>query len=495
VARAVIAAALLAASSARAEMPPPYGGRVVASLLSAPYGLDPVRAQSWAEVVVVGLVFDPLYRLLPDGTIAPHLAEALPVVSPDGLQMRVKLRAGVRFHDGKPVRAADAAASLTRAQKAQATEWALAPVKKIAVEGDTIVLTLKRAAPELAVRLAMPQLSVTPSGKAPGATAVGTGPFAVRRLVDAERRLELVAAPEHFAGRPYVDAISLRWFAGADDEPRAYEAGEADVSLRGPVAFAGHNPKYPTDDDEGGRLLLVYLGFGKAHPELLADSTFRKGVSLALNRAVFKNLGTGEKVVPALLPESPDLGGRMPPVAELAARPGDALDAFKRVAQRRPELEAGLAHKGSLPLELLVDETRPDDVEVAARVVAALDRAGLTVTYRALPPKEFNRRVKAGQCDLYLDQLAAPSPDALAEYAVAFAAAGDRWPMRRIEDGRFTLDTAQSAFADRLPVVPLYHRAVRAHHKRVLRHLAFDPLGRLSFADAWLLPRIPEDAP
>jgi ABC-type transport system substrate-binding protein len=496
VARALAAAALLlSAAPARAELPPPYGGKVVATLLSAPHGLDPVRAQSWAELAVVGLVFDPLYRLAPDGTVVPHLAAAMPVVSADGLELRVQLRAGARFHDGKAIRPSDAAASLTRAQKGQATEWALANVKKISVDGDTVVLALKRAAPDLPVRLAMPQLSVTPSGKPPGAAAVGSGPFSVRRFSDADRRLDLVAVPDHFGGRPFVDAITFRWYAGPDDEPRAYEAGEADVSLRGPVAFAGHTPKYPTEEDEGARLLLVFLGFGKAHPELLADATFRRGVSLALNRATFKNLGTGEKVAPALLPESPDLGGRTSAAGELAARPSEALEAFKRVAQTRPELEAGLSQKGSLPLELLVDETRPDDVEVAARIVAALDRAGLSVKYQALAPKEFSRRVRQGQCDFFVDQLVAPSPDALAEYAAAFAAGADRWPIRRIEEGRFTLEAAQGAFVDRLPVVPLYHRAVRVHHKRVLRNLVFDALGRLGFADAFMLSRIPEDLP
>ncbi len=42
-----------------------------------------------------------------------------------------------------------------------------------------------------------------------------------------------------------------------------------------------------------------------------------------------------------------------------------------------------------------------------------------------------------------------------------------------------------TAFAARLPIVPLYHRAVRVHHKRSLRGLAGDPLGRLDFADAY----------
>jgi hypothetical protein len=147
-----------------------------------------------------------------------------------------------------------------------------------------------------------------------------------------------------------------------------------------------------------------------------------------------------------------------------------------------------------LILELIVDETAPDDVEVAQRVVAALDRVGLAVRYQALPAREFVRRLKVGDCDLYVDQLVPPATDRLGEYVAAFAAGGDRWPVRRLEDPAFTPAMARAAFAERLPVIPLFHGAVRAHHKRLLRGLAVDALGRLELADAFFLPRVPDES-
>jgi len=111
---------------------------------------------------------------------------------------------------------------------------------------------------------------------------------------------------------------------------------------------------------------------------------------------------------------------------------------------------------------------------------------GLTASFTALEPRELARRVAAGQCDLYLGQLVAPSPDALHEYAAAFAAGGDRWPVKKLEDGKLTLEAAAAAFAERLPVVPLFHRAVRAHHRTIVRGVGFDALGRIAFADLYL---------
>ncbi len=56
---------------------------------------------------VNALLYSALYRL--DGALrpVPDLAAGLPVVAPDGVTWSVSLRAGLRFHDGSPLTAAD----------------------------------------------------------------------------------------------------------------------------------------------------------------------------------------------------------------------------------------------------------------------------------------------------------------------------------------------------------------------------------------------------
>lgn len=468
------------AARAGAETRPPIGGRVVGSLPSAPSTFDPVAARSVADVTLASLLFDGLYRVAPDGRVVPHLAAAPPVLSADGLEARVTLRHGARFSDGRPVRAADASASLRRAMAAPATAWALAAVDRVTHGEGQVVLKLRRPAPELAARLALPQLAVTPLGRAPPPrNPIGSGPFRVKRLAEAARRLELEAFAEHFAGRPYVDALVLRWFEDPDDEPRGYEAGDADLSLRGAVAFAGHSPKYPTADFEGPAAALTYLGFGRAHGALLDDPDLRAAISLAIGRVGLRHVGSGERVVPSSSPLSPDLGGPSPAVADLAAQPERARAALARAAARHPALRGAT-------LELLVDRSRPDDVDVATRVVAALDRVGVAVTYTTLPAPELARRTAAGLCDLFVGELAASSDDPVALVAAAFAAGGDRALTERLVSGVVAPADAVALFAARLPVVPLYHRAVRVHHRKIVRGLGGDVLGRLGLADAYL---------
>lgn len=461
---------------ARGEARPRYGSRAIGSLLSAPVGADPVTALSFAEVSLVGLAFDTLYRVDHAGQVVPHLAAAPPVADGAGA-VRVPLRRGVRWHDGSELTAADVAMSLERARKAPLTAWALAAVSEARAAGDAVRLALGRAAPDLPLGLCAPGTAVSRGG---GATS-GTGPFLLDKL--GGTRAELAAFDAHFAGRPYLDRLVLRWFDKPDEEARSYEVGDTDLSLRGAVAFAGHQPKHPTTQVDGSATVLGFVGFGRAHAALDADVAFRAMISHALNRAAFKHLGAGERVVPALSPESPDLGGPTPGAAAAGARDADARAALADAQRRFPDLG-----KASLTLQVIADATRHDDAEVARRLVAALDALGVRASYQAVAPAELVKRVAAGKTDLWIGQLVAPTTDPAHEIALAFAAGGDDWAARQLAAGPLDRAAAAQEFSRRWPVVPLYHRAVRAHHRRSLAGVAFDAQGRVGWPDAFVFP-------
>jgi peptide/nickel transport system substrate-binding protein len=75
--------------------------------------LDPMSTTATVTRMHGYHVFDTLHAM--DGQLRPRpqIAEAHEV-SPDGRTWRIRLREGLRFHDGEPVRAADCAASLAR---------------------------------------------------------------------------------------------------------------------------------------------------------------------------------------------------------------------------------------------------------------------------------------------------------------------------------------------------------------------------------------------
>ncbi|HUH04598.1 MAG TPA: ABC transporter substrate-binding protein [Kofleriaceae bacterium] len=476
----VIALCATATAPAAGETRPRYGGTVVASLLSEPVSLDPVEARSHAEVTLASLIFDTLYAIDDRGKVQPHLAAGIPTLSADRLTARIALLPDVELHGGGQLGPADVAASLERARRSRTSGWLLAAVRSVRAGKGELVIVLKRDTPELMTLLSAPQLAITPGGTAPRENkAVGTGPFELRTIDRKAGRVALAAAERHFAGRPYLDSIELRWYRDADEEARQYERGSTHVSFRGAAAFSGHQPKYATEEVEGPATVLVYLGFGRTHAAISASRDYRRALSLALARNGFRGLGTGERVVPTVYPDAVDIGGEGTDRAARAEQPAEARAALARAARSVPELRPG----ASTPtLEVIIDSTRPDDREVAEKVVAALYRLGLRARITELPARTFATRVARGACDLYVDQLSSPVPDATLTIAAAFAAGGDDWTERMLAKTRLLPEGTRVWFQQRLPVLPLFHRAVRAHYRRNLRGLGFDATTRPGFA-------------
>jgi len=489
--RALFLAALACAiggrvGPARGETRPAYGGEVIGSLLSEPITVDPVKARSHAEVTLVSLLFDTLYTVDSGGKAQPLLAAALPEQSEDRLLVRIPIRKGVFFHDGSQLEVNDVLRSLRRVTKSDA-RWLLAPVRSMRGSGGDLILVLRRRTPEIAKLLAAPATSITPDGKVPRINdAIGTGPFSLQSFSRKRRRVALSAANGHFAGRPYIGKLELRWYRSPDDEPRLYERGDLHMSLRGDVAFSGHQPKYATDEVEGPATVLVFVGFGTARAAVTDDVDFRRALSLALARNGFRGVGSGERVVPTLNPAALDIGGTAAGQTQQHARTKAARTVLRRAAGRVSLLRDAMAGTRKLSLEVLIDQTRTDDREVAEKVVAALYRLGLAARITAAGAEEFDSRVRRGTCDLFVGQLASPVPSPSLATAAAFAAGRDSWPEQSMARSMLVLQVARREFQKRLPVVPLFHRALRIHHRRDLRGLGFDAVARPSFADIFL---------
>jgi peptide/nickel transport system substrate-binding protein len=485
---ALVALCTIADAPARAEARRPYGGAIVATLYGEPATVDPVAARSHAEISLVGLIFDTLYRIDARGAVVPALAAGPPEVATDGLHVRIPLRAGVLFHDGSGLGVADVIASLARLGKSDAG-WIVAPVAAFEdgsdATGPALAVTLRGPTPGLAALLAQPQTAITPHGAAPRPRApIGSGPFRMLAIDRGKRTIALRGFDAHFAGRPYLDELELRWFANPDDEPRLYETGGAQLSLRGDSAFAGHAPKYASGELESAATILVYVGFGRAHPAVLANPEFRAALHHAVGRGGFATIGSGERAVPALDPVPTELGGAE---ATGADRTGD-LDQARAALGRAGKAVAALAPAAlaALRLEILVDDTRPDDREVGERIVRALDKLGITATITALDAVALAARRDRGDFDLLVGQVPMASTNPGLAWAAAFAAGGDDWARQRLLRGAIDAASARAQFAKSWPVVPLYFRAVRINHRTDVRGLGFDGTARLGLADAFV---------
>ena len=183
--------------------------------------LDPIVTTAYATRNHGFLVWDTLYGFNQDYAPEPQMAEGHNVDA-DGKRISIRLREGLKFHDGEPVRAADCVASIRRwAARDPLGQVLLARTEDISAPDDrTILLRLSKPFPLIFHALAKPaapvcfimpeRLAETEPTRAVG-EIIGSGPF---RFLAGERTAGRLIAYERFADYvPRPEGVPT-WTAG-----------------------------------------------------------------------------------------------------------------------------------------------------------------------------------------------------------------------------------------------------------------------------------------
>src|SRR5579864_2653560 len=209
---------LFGALAANAETRPQYGGTLHVAVHAAPQSLDPAdigQPDSFARRNLSSLLFDKLVVSDGAGRVQPSLAESWQA-SRGNQRWQFRLRHGVSFHDGTPLSAEIAAASLRYAN----------PSWTVTAENDTVVIDCKTANPELPAELSLARNSLV--RREAGKGVDGTGPFSIVEWQPG-KTLKLAAEGNYWGGRPFVDSVEISMGRDYRDEMTALQLGRADL--------------------------------------------------------------------------------------------------------------------------------------------------------------------------------------------------------------------------------------------------------------------------
>jgi peptide/nickel transport system substrate-binding protein len=197
-----------------------YGGVLRVEIRERVNSMHPISwnrqlADGEATERLMSLVFDRLVEMNDAGQPQPALATSWQH-DPSFTHWQLQLRSGVKFHDKTPLTAETVASSL---QLQDAERW------QVSVSGKTVVFSFKEARPNLLVELATGRSFIFHAGDV---TAFGTGAY---RITDwqAQKRLELKANEDDWAGRPFVDRIEIALGVSSQQQVTDLELGKVDV--------------------------------------------------------------------------------------------------------------------------------------------------------------------------------------------------------------------------------------------------------------------------
>jgi peptide/nickel transport system substrate-binding protein len=278
--------------------------------------LDPHKSQSLQDQQQLENIYRGLTRPkspddpVPAGDIAKSWS-----VSDDQLTWTFKLRDNVKFHDGKPLTAADVKYSIERIKNAKTVATAQSdfqPVKQVeAVDDQTVRFRLTRPYSILPVALGLPAWSaIIPegSGDTIGKQPNGTGPFQYDSQVR-NTSLTLTRFPDYWnADEPKVDKLVFTYLPDENARVNALRSGQVDFIDSVPLS---QTAALRRDDNVS---VVKYdsswvdeLGLNtKRKP--FSDRRVRQAIAHALNRkdiAKVATFGLGKPAATMVAPTSP----------------------------------------------------------------------------------------------------------------------------------------------------------------------------------------------
>ena len=282
---------------------PKAGGTLVIGTEADPASLDPLRIGSYAERQYANAIFDTLLEIDAAGKVVPHLATSWQV-SADGKTYTLKLREGVKFHDGTPFDADAVVFNLNRVRdpanacRCLGNVTAVSSVK--ALDPYTVEIGLSTPYVSFPAILAdSPLMIASPTAvkanPAFGNEPVGTGPFKLKSWTKGSRFLAEKNPSYWQTGRPYVERLELRGLQNSETREATMRSGALDILVQPTPRFTAsvkREKKYNVLEPSGFGTL--FLAVNVKHPQL-SDVRVRRALAHATNRelllkTIFQNL-------------------------------------------------------------------------------------------------------------------------------------------------------------------------------------------------------------
>ncbi|MEM7134765.1 MAG: nickel ABC transporter substrate-binding protein [Chloroflexota bacterium] len=364
-------------------------------ILASGRNLGPGNPHAYdSSMVLLDLIYEPLVRYAPNGTITPALAEAWEI-SDDGLTWTFYLRSDVTFHDGTPFNAEAARWNLERWVGDEGHGWLPTTMLISGVETPddaTLVVTLDDAYyPAMQdFTLIRPVRFLSPAAVDADenfAQAIGTGPWQVESLTDESASLSRYA--EYWGELPSLEQLDIEVVLDAQTRVAALQSG--DLNAIGGEYLGSIPPESMAalEQNEDVTILsaegttIFYIAANQENSPL-ADRQVRQAINHALDRQGLADAIFGGRAEVA--------EGLFPPVIPYVTSAGvdtytyDPDQARALLADAGWTLnDAGMLERDGEPLEidLVVDQSRlPQTASMATAIQAQLQEVGIVLNLR-----------------------------------------------------------------------------------------------------------------
>ncbi|ALM87289.1 ABC transporter substrate-binding protein [Bordetella sp. N] len=273
-----LAAALCAATATATARP------LTIAVAAEPSSMDPLFSRTGNNQAAAENIFDRLVSTDENMQVQPGLAVSWKAVTPDTWE--IKLRQGVKFHDGTPLTPDDVVFSLQRAGTVANSPapftGAVRGIEKIEIaDSETLRIHTKGPVPDFMEQAGLVYILArhAADGKKNedfnrGTAAIGTGPYKFKQWQPGDR-LELVRNDAYWGRKPDFETLTIRYISNGATRVSALLSGTVDLIDSVPPTDAAKlktNPAISVFSSPSARLIYLALDSARDRSPFITDA-------------------------------------------------------------------------------------------------------------------------------------------------------------------------------------------------------------------------------
>lgn len=403
--------------------------------------LDPFTASMSANIQLLGLIYDGLYKL--DKTYQP-----IPVIAKSsivsGTTVNVTLN-DISFSDGTALTSSDVLYSFNKAKESPYYAERLRNFMSANISSSNmLVFTLERSDPYALACLTFPVVKNGSEGDLP----VGSGRYSVKTSGETTY---LVVNNKKTGFNPIIKTITLVPVRDSESVESSLEIGNTGFYYND--LSSGTYSRINAKTVGMGINNFVYLGFNSSS-EIFSNPLIRQAVNLAINRSEITSTAFQAHARAAYTPFNPDW-------YTLASKdliiPVDTAKAQQLIAQSGIDIT-------QKEISLLVNKENGFKLETAEFIANYLRALGFNVILKDYEPQYYTEAIELGSYDMYIGEIKltanmdlTPLLGGAQGYGInPECAAVVRY--NQLIDGRCELMDFVNTFNEDLPFIPLCYR-------------------------------------
>lgn len=441
---------------------------VTVSLGSKPKSLDPAMYNEIPSLSIAKQIYNTLFQVDENGNVIPELAETFEYITPT--ELLIKIKKGVKFHNGEELKANDVIFSLNRMIEKPATKVMLDVIEEVnEIDEYTINVKLKEPSAPLLYTLSYPLTAIlnekyTISKDGNIATdAMGTGAFKYVDWGDGEK-IQLVANKDYFGEKAKIDELIFRAIPENTSRLAALETGEIDIATIAPIDIqtVDNRPdlyaiSFPTTSTE-------YLTLNTAR-EPFNNKDFRKALNYAIDKQSIVDAVYLGKASVANTIVNPTVFGSDQTVGKIEYNPEKAKEHLEKSGVKNRTIK-------------IMSNDNPIRLQAAQIVQANLKEIGINADIETVEWGTYLQMTAQGEFDIFIGGWVAGTSDSdIVLFPLLHSSykggAGNRANFENLEYdklvelGRKSTESsdrleayskAQEILAEENPLIPLYYK-------------------------------------